>query len=245
MTAAHHNTFRERPADALMREVVNDIVGGHYATDQLLPPEAALAQQFQVSRTIVRECMKRLEEKGVVLIRHGIGTVVCPSMSWNVLDPLVLRTIIAHDEELHTLDELTAVRALLEGLMTFEAVGRLDAGGLSELLVPLQRMRDHVTDYGTFIERDVEFHTTVMRLSGNFLASNIAHTLFGRARPFARYEGTPGADAAAVTLAEHEGIYAAMAAGDAVLAQERMVDHISDSWQRRSTSHRRVVPPLK
>lgn len=229
---------RERPADILMQQVVDAIVGGEFAPEQPLPPEAALATEFRVSRTIVRECMKRLEEKGVVTIRHGVGTLVCPRMSWNVLDPLVLRTVIAHDEELNTLDELTAVRASLEGLMAYEAVGRLGPDGLATLLVPLQAMRDLTGEYGPFHDRDLEFHSTVMKLSGNFLASNIAHTLFVRARHFARFEGNPGADATATTLREHEAIYAAMEAGDPVLAQQRMVDHITDSWRRRSLARR-------
>ena len=52
---------RERPADLLMRAIVDSIVARRYDADQVIPPEAALAEHFGVSRTIVRESMKRLE----------------------------------------------------------------------------------------------------------------------------------------------------------------------------------------
>ena len=227
---------RERPADLLMRALVDSIVARKYDAEEAIPPEAALAEHFGVSRTIVRESMKRLEEKGLIAVQQGRGTLVQPHSSWNVLDPLVLSAIIAHDEELHTLDELTLVRAALEGVMAAQAAERSTDDGLAELASALERMVQLADDYPAFRDADALFHRTVMRLSQNFLAGNIADTLYSRARSFARFEGSPPEDATQRTLEQHRAIYAAIAAGDVAGARTAMNEHIVDAWQRRSVS---------
>ncbi len=59
----------------------------------------------------------------------------------------------------------------------------------------LDRMVALMEDYDQFREADAVFHRTVMDMSENFLASNIAYTLYSRARSFARFEGDPPSDA--------------------------------------------------
>ena len=229
---------RERPADMLMRAIVDSIVAGRYEAEQALPPEAALAEHFGVSRTIVRESMKRLEEKGLVAVQQGRGTLVQPHSSWNVLDPLVLSTVIAHDEQLHTLDELTRVRGSLEGVMASQAAERSGEDGRAQLEAALARMVAVMDDYDEFRQADADFHRTVMDMSENFLASNIAFTLYSRARSFARFEGDPPSDAIDRTVEQHRAIYNAIAAGDAAEAQRAMVEHIVDAWERRNPARR-------
>jgi len=229
---------RERPSDMLMRAIVDSIVAGRYEAEQALPPEAALAEHFGVSRTIVRESMKRLEEKGLVAVQQGRGTLVRAHASWNVLDPIVLGAVIAHDEELHTLDELTLVRGSLEGVMAAQAAERAGEDGRSELAAALDQMVALTDDYAQFSEADAVFHRTVMDLSDNFLASNIAYTLYSRARSFARFEGDPPADAIDLTVQEHRAVYEAIAAGDVAAAQRAMTDHIVGSWERRNPARK-------
>jgi DNA-binding FadR family transcriptional regulator len=229
---------RERPADMLMRVIVDSIVTGRYEAEAALPPEAALAEHFGVSRTIVRASMKRLEEKGLVAVRQGRGTIVQPHESWNVLDPLVLETVISHDEELHTLDELTLVRGSLEGVMAAQAAERANDEGRADLAAALDKMVALTGDYSQFRDADADFHKLVMDLSENFLASNIAFTLYSRARSFARFEGDPPADAIDRTVDQHRAVYEAIAAGDVAEAQRAMTEHIVDAWQRRNPARK-------
>jgi DNA-binding FadR family transcriptional regulator len=72
---------------AVVRDLVKAIVTGTVAPGDILPPEGTLSQQFAVSRTVIRESMKRVEEKGLVTVSQGRGTVVNQSSKWNVLDP--------------------------------------------------------------------------------------------------------------------------------------------------------------
>src|SRR5450830_647519 len=110
----------QRLGVAVVEALVNVIVSGELAPGDTLPPELPLSQQFGVSRTVLRESVKRLEEKGLVSVGQGRGTVVQPTRAWNMMDRVVLTALIAHDDSLGVLDELSTVRALLEAEMARE-----------------------------------------------------------------------------------------------------------------------------
>ncbi|MDP9223700.1 MAG: GntR family transcriptional regulator [Actinomycetota bacterium] len=56
---------------AVVAELVELIVTGQLKEDDLLPPEGPLSEHFGVSRTVLRESVKRLEEKGLVIVSQG------------------------------------------------------------------------------------------------------------------------------------------------------------------------------
>lgn len=58
------------------QELRKAILGGEYPPGGQLPSEAELIDMLGVSRTTVREALRSLEESGIVLRRHGIGTFV-------------------------------------------------------------------------------------------------------------------------------------------------------------------------
>jgi GntR family transcriptional regulator len=72
-----------RKSVPLAQQVVNEILAGIEAgnlarDDGLLPSEVELSKRFEVSRATVREALSRLEQRGLVLRRHGVGTFVAP-----------------------------------------------------------------------------------------------------------------------------------------------------------------------
>ena len=90
----------ERIGLTVLREIVEAIVTGEYPPDAPMPTESVLSEQFGVSRTVVRESMKRLQEKGLVTVAQGRGTSINPRTSWNVLDPLGIEALVQNDETL-------------------------------------------------------------------------------------------------------------------------------------------------
>jgi DNA-binding FadR family transcriptional regulator len=214
-------------------ELVDAIVSGRLAPGDALPPEGPLSEQFGVSRTVVRESVKRIEEKGLVTIARGRGTEVRPMTAWNTMDRVVLTALIKHDETLGILDELSVVRAQLESVMAAEAAQRRSDEQIAELDEAMQRMRESTSDEDVFRAADVAFHETVMELSRNRLAGNIARTLMDHALESSRYHGVDTPDAFALTLREHEAVHAAISEGDPVRAQDAMNNHILEAWRRR------------
>lgn len=61
------------------QEVAEGIQSGALADDDgLLPSEASLSQRIGVSRATLREALSQLEQGGLIVRRHGIGTFVSP-----------------------------------------------------------------------------------------------------------------------------------------------------------------------
>lgn len=223
----------QRLGVAVVEALVNVIVSGELAPGDSLPPELPLSQQFGVSRTVVRESVKRLEEKGLVTVGQGRGTVVQPTRSWNMMDRVVLNALIAHDRTVGVLDELSIVRARLEAAMAGETARVHTPEQLAALRASLDEMRASVADQDAFGAADVTFHELVMEISGNRLAESIARVLFERARESVRYRGTTLQSFHEQTLREHEAVFATIEAGTVDPAEHAMYSHIIDAWQRR------------
>ncbi|MGC4749899.1 FadR/GntR family transcriptional regulator [Micromonospora sp. DT201] len=223
----------ERLGVAVVAELVELIVTAEIAEGKLLPPEGPLSEHFGVSRTVIRESVKRLEEKGLVVVAQGRGTQVARSASWNMLDPVVLSAFIDNDQTLGILDELTVVRATLESAMAGAVASHHAAEELTRIEHALEAMRDTRHDSDSFRQADVVFHLTIMELSGNRLAENIGKRLYLRALESSRYQGIGYEGAFESTLGEHALVVDAISRGDVEAAQRVMRDHIVSSWQRR------------
>jgi DNA-binding FadR family transcriptional regulator len=218
---------------AVVHDLVEAIVKGDVEPGSALPPEERLAQHFAVSRTVIRESVKRVEEKGLISVSPGRGTIVQSKTSWNVLDPVVLAVMLENDSSLGVLDEIAVIRASLEGSMSAATAAHRSDDQLAEVAESLRRMEQSVDDFEVFPDADLDFHFLVMTLSGNELASSITKILFSRARQSARFVGNQSTDAFHTTLEEHRRVYEAIAAGDAAGAEAAMRAHILDAWQRR------------
>lgn len=223
----------DRIGSRVLQELVEMIVTGKMAEADFLPPEQALCDEFGVSRTVIREAVKRMQEKGLVIVAQGRGTQVRSYHEWNVLDPLVFDALVRHDESLGVLDEVSVVRASLEGVMAGEVAHAHRDGDIELIESHLLQMRTMTADYAGFLEADLQFHLTVMAASRNQIAGTIARSLFVRARQSSRWDGNGPADAVRLTLEEHERIFACIQAGDEADARAAMEEHILGSWRRR------------
>ncbi|WP_376778679.1 FadR/GntR family transcriptional regulator [Phytoactinopolyspora halotolerans] len=210
--------------------MVQRIVRGQLPPGELLPPEPALCEAFSVSRTVIREAVKILQEKGLVKIRQGAGTVVQPSTSWNMLDELVLAATIAEDESLAILDDLVVTRRLLESDMAHVAARLATPEIVDQLRTLVDRMDELVGDPVTYGEHDLAFHDTVMQASGNRLARAVIRALERQANSTARYVGRTERALCVASNQGHRRIYERIAAHDPDGAAEAMFSHITEAW---------------
>ena len=65
-----------RTADEVVQQIENLILEGVLRVADRLPAERELARQFDVSRPILRDALKLLEQRGLIVTRHGGGTYV-------------------------------------------------------------------------------------------------------------------------------------------------------------------------
>jgi DNA-binding FadR family transcriptional regulator len=85
---------RPKVADQVFATLLEAILGGRYAAGEKLPPQRALARDLGVTMTALREALKRLEQMGLIDVRHGDAMRVNDVRERGTLDvlaPLLLR----------------------------------------------------------------------------------------------------------------------------------------------------------
>ncbi len=239
LTSLVANPAPPRPTSlgvAVLQTLIDNIVGGELAPGTTLPTNPELCVAFGVSRTVVRESLKLLEEKGLIRVRQGQGTTVAPTGQWNLLDPLVLEAAVRYDEKLEIIDDLVDVRVGLESLMARRTAQKINDQQLTELrdaLAVLESLLDQPDEY---LLADIEYHDVILRSSGNRLGRSIIRTVHPYARASARYN--PHMRFAEIALS-HEGhldIFEKISSRDEDGAFIAMHDHIMSGWLRRKKS---------
>jgi DNA-binding FadR family transcriptional regulator len=213
--------------------LVDQIVGGELPSGSSLPPEPALSASFGVSRTVVREAIKVLEEKGLARARQGQGTTITEPDDWNLLDPVVLEATIRHDDTMRILDDLVAVRVALECDMVRAAAQHMSGGELDQLAALLDELDSQRRHPESYQETDTRFHDFIMRCSGNRLSRSIIRMIHPYARASSRYN--PPADDEDIGRSHlgHVAIYEHLLSHDADGAAAAMAEHILGTWTLR------------
>ena len=233
MTGRFSPARDKRPATlapAITAELVRRIVSGVHPPGTALPPEPALGDEFGVSRTVLREAVKILQEKGLVQVRQGAGTIVTPPPMWDMLDALVLSAAIAEDEGVVILDDLVVTRRVLESDMANVAARTVDPETVGSLRTLVDRMDELVDDHVAYAEQDLAFHDTIMRVSGNRIARGVVRSLESQVVSTARYMGRQEPALCAASNRGHRRIYERIAARDPEGAAEEMFRHITEAW---------------
>lgn len=125
---------RRSYGDAVVAELSEAILHGRYRPGELLPPEHALCEQLGVRRGALREGLKRLEQAGLVEIRHGGGTRVCDyrrSAGLEVLPALLRRPDGRIDA--HVVRSVMEMRQALAPDVARQAARRRDDAQLARL----------------------------------------------------------------------------------------------------------------
>lgn len=225
--------WTRRPANlatAVTAELVERIIRGVHPSGSPLPPEPVLCQTFSVSRTVIREAVKILQEKGLVQVRQGTGTTVNPPAMWNMLDEIVLGATIAEDESLAILDDLVVTRRVLESDMANVAARLADDGAIHQLRRLVDQMDELVDDPDSYHDHDRSFHDTVMQTSGNRIARAVVRALESQVVNTARYLGRTERALCVASNRGHRRIYKRIAAHDPDGAAEAMFTHITEAW---------------
>jgi DNA-binding GntR family transcriptional regulator len=169
--------------------------------------EQALATEFGISRTPMREALKVLASEGLVVLRPRRGCYVAELSE-------------------RDLDEVFPVMAMLEAKAAEEAARRLtddDIARLQAIHDDLERYAS--TDADRFFDANQRFHTAVQELSGNgYLRQLIEETR--KVIKLTRRDSLRLAGRISQSLDEHRGILEALRARDAALAGKRMHQHL-------------------
>lgn len=216
---------------ALMRELIEEIVTGELQPGDMLPRELDLAERFDVSRGVVREGIRALEERGLVSVKHGKGATVNEPALWSALDEDVLDVMIASGAS-DRLAEVLECQRMFEVQAAGLAAARASSADLAQLEEAIRQMSataDRVaTNRGSaarYQEARLAFHRGVVRAAGNATLARLSEPLHRVLAAVGRREQPPARRVAA-EIEEYRAINATIAARDALQASETMERHL-------------------
>jgi DNA-binding FadR family transcriptional regulator len=161
-------SFRNgRLSEQVLHEVQRLIIEEYPSPGSRLPKEALLAERFQVSRIVIREAMKILEDRGVVEVRAGRGTLTVAPKPDRVKASLLL---LFRDQPMPTVAEVESMaelRQVLEEMSASLAAVRATPDDLKEIESALHEMAEESGGLAHTIEADLRFHRAVMRAAHN------------------------------------------------------------------------------
>ena len=193
-------------ADQVFDRLENDIIFGVYPQGEILT-ELKLVEQLGVSRTPIREALRRLEHERLIE-DTGKGSRVVG---------------ITHEDVMDIMD----IRHHLEGLAAYYATINMTAEGIQELahIVDLQDFYFSKWDVEHLRQVDDEFHEAVARLSKRTVIKDTLLPLHRKTRRYRRI-AMEDRERATRTLQEHREIFQAILNKNAELARELSENHI-------------------
>ena len=203
---ARLSTAKGREAYEILHE---DIEGGRYPPGARLK-EVELAAQLGMSRTPIREALRRLERDGLVEVTPNRGAAV---RGWA-------------DEDI---EDAYALRAMLEGFSASRAAVRMDSAAIAQLAdlnAELERRaREDVEDVEPLIRLNAAFHRAIIEGSQNHRIADVLPEATGP--PRAMMEAFwASARAREMAVVYHREIVEALRARDAVRAEAVMRSHV-------------------
>jgi DNA-binding FadR family transcriptional regulator len=215
----------------MMRQLVTEIVDGTRPEGEMLPREVDLAKRFDVSRGVTRECIRALEERGLLSVRHGRGATVTPREQWDIFDPDVISALLEGSAAVEVLGDYLECRRILEIECAGLAAERGRADDHDELKRCFGRMEAAVRsrDGGAeaaFHDADIAFHQALVDATGNLALGTLTRRIHD-ALLAARYPLARPTYRRRRALPEHDAILRAVVGGDADGARVAMAEHLA------------------
>ena len=196
-------------ADQIFLELENNILTGAYAIGEIFT-ETVISKQLGVSRTPIREAIRRLEQERLVdITTKGI----------------VIRGISPKD-----ISDMYEIRLRTEGLASRWAANTISEEGKKELseIVELQEFYTSKNDVDNIKNMDSKFHEIVYKNCGSTVLSDMLHELHKKMIKY-RKASVSDNERAFQSTKEHREILNAILSGDGDLAEKLTVQHVANA----------------
>lgn len=158
---------------SISNRIEEKIKTGELPVNQKLPSERLLASEFGVSRTVIREALKVLAEKGLIKAFVGRGNYV--SLPEN--DFLIDKFETAIDNRNINIEDIVEARQIIESAVVKRAARCASDQDIAKLKAIYDEMDNKIEDLTAFTELDAHFHLQIAACTGNELLGLISKTL--------------------------------------------------------------------
>jgi DNA-binding FadR family transcriptional regulator len=152
------------------------VVSGLLKPGDRLPGEAELLANYDVSRPVMREAMRVLVAKGLVVSKQKSGAIVRPRSEWHLLDPDVLYWFIQTKPQPEFVDTLLTVRRIFEpaaASLAAKVATDEQLKGIAQAYAGMEAARNR----DELLEPDLAFHRRIAEATGNDLLAYIGNML--------------------------------------------------------------------
>ena len=197
-------------ADQIFDELELDILSGVWERGAILT-EIKLSEQLGVSRTPIREALRRLEQEHIIETTSKGARVIG----------------INHED----IADIYSIRERIEGLASRWAAERADEDGIRQLkdAVDLQEFYTNKNDPENLRNTDSRFHQVLYSLCGSNSMKDTLEVLHRKILKYRKVSLT-SPDRARKALEEHRAIYEAIASRDAENAEALTVQHVRNAY---------------
>lgn len=187
-----------------------------------LPNERELAEQFGVSRTVVREAIKTLEKEGLVQVQPGRGTFVVYGTGQAIRDSL--HNLIRFNQP-NDWSYLTEVREIMEPAIASLAAERASLEQIADLEKSVIIMDEFISNAEKYIQADNDFHLTLAKATNNTLLISLFEPIVGllteQRKKIFYTESAPQRG-----QHHHKRILEAIRRGDSVASYQACLEHL-------------------
>ena len=211
-------------SEKIISQISDALVDGRLKPGDRLPPERELAEQFGVSRTVIRDAIKMLAGRGILQVKHGAGIFVATSEE-NMIGRLGALSGILPVQGTG-LRDLFEIRKVLEAQGAGWAARRRSAYHVERLRGILDDAHQHSEDPEVLSERDAQFHVAIAEASQNLVLVRVMLTLLDLLAQ-SRRESLSVPGRAKLSLRDHERIVEEIEAQRPDEARTAMLEHLT------------------
>ena len=196
-------------AEQVFERLETEILSGKYQPGDYLT-EMKLVSDLGVSRTPIREALRRLEQEHIIEITQ--------------------KGILVIGVTQKDLEDILEIRTHIEGLAAAEAAKNITADQLKELEETLELQEFYVPkrDADRIKDMDSRFHRLIYRFSGSAILCDTLLPLHKKMQKYRR-ASVENEIRSANSAQEHRAIFEAIASHNAPLAEQRMREHITNA----------------
>lgn len=206
-------------------QIIDYINENQLQANDKLPNESELMKQLNVGRGTIREAVKILNSKGIVVIKRGIGTFVAEHIGISD-DPLGFNF---ENDKVKLLQDALELRLLIEPQIINKTIDNITPKQIEELESIITEIETLIKENKDYSQKDVAFHTMLASISGNQIIKKLMPIIAGAIEQVIYVTDK---SLTQETIIQHREILNAIKSNNKDIASQTMSKHIQDNIAR-------------
>ncbi len=224
------NDNKHRASDLVAERLTAKIQSGELADGQPLPSERSLIEEYGISRTVVREAVRTLSNRGLIEARPRYRPVVRKpgiDAAFSAIESIVEHLL----HEPGGVKNLFDTRIIIEAALVRQAAEGANKDDILALRTALAANKAAIYDSDAFYQTDIAFHRAIYQIPKNPVLPAIHRAYTSWLEPhWSQMPRLP--DRNQSNFEAHQAIFDAILARDGDAADAALREHLNSAWQQ-------------